>query len=89
MPRKQTLRQRLLSKWQDKIISGGQTVMGLVMIPALLDSSTTIPLTTSIPIAVCLSAFSVVFYSMKMKYAAYTSLASAVLWEGLVILRHG
>lgn len=77
-----------LENWEDNVISGGQVLLGLLLIPTLADEQSTVPLLTSIPTSTVLFTFAIAFYSKGMKRPAYTALMTATLWLLVAVLRH-
>lgn len=66
--------------WQDKVLALGQGLFVLALIPTVMSTSCKPPLSTSIPTAIILTVFAWTFSTLRLPWAANTSLASAVTW---------
>lgn len=70
-------------KWQDVTLMVG----GFIFAPSLIVSivnQTEIPVATSLPTAVVLSAFVAVYFSLKLKLAALATSLTAICWYTLL-----
>lgn len=66
-------------KWQDAIFTVGSIIFIVSLLPALL-APVAMPLLTSIPTAIVLTAYSATMVSLKLKYSAIATGLSAVCW---------
>lgn len=72
-------------KWQDITLMVGGFIFAPSLIISILDR-TIIPIATSLPTAVVLSVFVVVYFNLKLKLAALATSLTAICWFVLLAM---
>lgn len=72
--------------WQDKVIAVGQLVLSIGLLPMIV-AWVDVPALTSVPTAIVLFIFSLTFGTLRLRFSAFTSLLSALLWS-FIYLQH-
>lgn len=75
--------------WQDRVISIGQILLAIGLIPIIISPAAVVPIYSSILTATVLSSFVIAFSSLKMKTSSLTSAISVVAWVFIAIFRNG
>lgn len=73
--------------WQDILFTGGQLILGAVLIPTLLDEEAAVPRWTSVPTSLVLFAFAAGYATMGLLFSALSTAAAAALWAAVVAKR--
>jgi len=72
-------------KWQDITLMVGGFIFAPSLVISILDKAT-VPIATSLPTAVVLSAFVVVYFNLKLKLAALATSLTAICWYILLAM---
>lgn len=73
--------------WQDLIFLGGSVFSLFVLVPALRDATTNIPLGTSLPSATIGLVYGTTFFTLGMTMSAAGSILTGLMWSVIAILR--
>ncbi len=73
--------------WQDFVFLAGSIFSLLVLVPAIRDSTASIPLGTSLPSASIGIIYGTTFFSLGMTMSAAGSLLTGVMWSVIATLR--
>ncbi|SDQ60118.1 hypothetical protein [Halopelagius longus] len=73
--------------WQDLIFLAGSIFSLFVLVPALRDATTNIPLGTSLPSATIGIVYGTTFFSLGMTMSAAGSILTGLMWSIIAILR--
>lgn len=73
--------------WQDLIFLAGSVFSLFVLVPALRDATTKIPLGTSLPSATIGIVYGTTFFTLGMTMSAAGSILTGVMWSVIAILR--
>jgi hypothetical protein len=73
--------------WQDWVLSGSELGFVLALIPAIRDESVSIPLKTSVPTAVFLTANAIAFSTLDLPITTVMCVLACCGWWAIVGLR--
>lgn len=73
--------------WQDLVFLAGNIVSIVTLTPTLRDTTTRIPLATTVPSATIGLLYGVTFFTLGMTFSALGALVTAVLWTLICALR--
>lgn len=73
--------------WQDFVFGAGGIVLGILLLPTLLDTSSSISRKTSIPTFLVLLLFSFTFFTLDLYISAIAHLFSGILWMAIALWR--
>lgn len=74
--------------FQDFIFLGGNFVLGIVLIPTVLDEDSCIPLTTSLPTSLTLYAFTFSYFTLGMTLSAASTSIIALMWSYIAAFKN-
>lgn len=66
--------------WQDYVMSVGQVLFIIALLPTIFDRNNKPPLSTSALTSSILFTFAFCFYTLGAKYSCVTSLGVAIVW---------
>lgn len=73
--------------WQDGIFLAGSVFSLFVLVPALRDATTNIPLGTSLPSATIGIVYGTTFFTLGMTMSAAGSILTGLMWSVIAVLR--
>lgn len=73
--------------WQDIGFTIGQGLLGLVIIPTLIDSERSVSRWTSVPTAVVLYSFCFLYFTLGFHFSLIVTLFTAMMWSGIALWR--
>lgn len=74
--------------WQDIVLSIGQWVFFVALVPAILGKETKPPLSTSVPTAAIAVVFAFVYSTLALWVSALSSLLVSAAWAVLAVQRY-
>ncbi len=73
--------------WQDAILMVGSFVLGLLLIPIIMNEESKVPRMTSVPTGSVLLLFSYVYFTLGLWFSSATVLLTGLLWMFIAIKR--